>query len=101
MIQIQKRQPVSLLVEDAPIPATRPFQTRPMTDAEYLLMLLKEHAPTPVTLNEILQRSLRDRGCGLTVHSRAAELRAKGWDIQNVRIPGAKRGNASAYKLVK
>ena len=67
------------------------------TDLAFLLRVLDDRRPH--TLNELLQRSFAERGCGLTVHSRAAELRAKGHNVTNLRIPGAKRGAGSAYRL--
>lgn len=45
-----------------------------MGDTEYLEYILRAG---PATTNEILGRSFRDRGCGLTVHSRAADLRRR------------------------
>lgn len=66
-----------------------------MTDAEFLLSVLedcREH-----TLTEILQRSFRERGCGLTVHSRASDLRRRGYEISNSPMPRGQRG--SVYRL--
>ena len=68
------------------------------TDLSFLLRVLADGRPH--TLNELLQRSFLERGCGITVHSRAAELRTKGHAVRNIRISGAKRGAASAYQLV-
>jgi len=69
------------------------------TDCEYLLELLDDEKPH--SLNEILRRSFFDRGCGMTVHSRAADLRKQGYDVVNEQVHGAKRGDASVYRLVK
>lgn len=69
-----------------------------MTDCDFLLEVLadgREH-----TLAEILARSLNERGHGITVHSRAAELRRRGHQVEHVTIPGARRGAAHAYRLV-
>ena len=67
------------------------------TDADFLLRVLRDGKPH--NLNEILQRSFRERGCGLTVHSRAAELRTKrGYDIHNWK--DGERGAGSWYRLV-
>jgi hypothetical protein len=51
-----------------------------VTDADFLLDVLKDgqwHS-----LQEILWFSFKERGCGLTTHSRAADLRARGYDVQ-------------------
>lgn len=69
----------------------------PQTDVQFLLEVLDDGRLH--TLNEILERSFRTRGCGLTVHSRVAELRKRGHIITNERIPGAVRGYASGYRL--
>ena len=68
------------------------------TDAAFLLRVLSDGRPH--ALNEILQRSFAERGCGLTVHSRISSLREKGHTIINERVPGAKRGAGSTYRLV-
>ena len=67
------------------------------TDLHFLLRVLGDGRPH--TLNELLQRSFAERGCGITVHSRAADLRKQGHRVVNIRVPGAKRGAASAYQL--
>jgi hypothetical protein len=67
------------------------------TDADFLLDVLRDgewHS-----LNEILARSFRERGCALTVHSRASDLRAAGYAIVNEPIPGVRRAS-SRYRLV-
>ena len=51
-----------------------------MTDNAYLLHILKDgnwHSR-----DEILSFSMADRGCGMTVHSRAADLRKQGHEIE-------------------
>lgn len=68
-----------------------------MTDREFLLDVLEDGQPH--TLTEILRRSFEVRGHGLTVHSRAADLRRDGYTIVWRHEPGAKRGNASVYQL--
>lgn len=68
-----------------------------MTDCDFLLAVLEdgeEHS-----LNEILQRSLAERGCGLTVHSRAADLRKLGHSVVNRIDSRARRGYGSLYSL--
>lgn len=66
------------------------------TDSDFLLRVLRDGRPH--SLNEILQRSFRERGCGLTVHSRAADLRVKrGYDIRNWK--DGERGAGSWYRL--
>ena len=66
-----------------------------MTDRDFLLKVLGDYQPH--TLNEILSLSLAERGCGLTVHSRAADLRRDGYLISNKPMPGRRRG--SVYRL--
>ena len=66
-----------------------------MTDRDFLLKVLGDYQPH--TLNEILSLSLAERGCGLTVHSRAADLRRDGYLISNKAIGGKRRG--SVYRL--
>ena len=66
------------------------------TDCESLLDVLRdgrEHS-----LNEILRLSFNERGCGLTVHSRAADLRKRGHDVRQRTV--GKRGNGSLYRLI-
>lgn len=55
--------------------------TAPTTDNAFLLSVLADGRWH--TLTEILSRSFADRGVGLTVHSRAAELRRAGHVIEN------------------
>lgn len=45
-----------------------------LNDTLFLEKTLRERAATG---NEILRRSMQERGCGLTVHSRAADLRRR------------------------
>lgn len=50
-------------------------------DTQFVWRCLNER---PHTNHELLTRSYAERGCGLTVHSRIAELRSRlpeGWDI--------------------
>ena len=71
-----------------------------MTDTQFLLSVLNDGKPH--SLNEILLRSLKERGCGLTVHSRAADLRKslreEGYTVVNTKKGW--RGNGSLYQLV-
>jgi hypothetical protein len=53
-----------------------------VTDAAFMLAVLQDG---PATTMEIISRSIAERGCGLTPHSRAAELRARGHRIECVR----------------
>lgn len=71
---------------------------RRVTDTEWLLGLLADGQPH--TLTEILSRSFKARGCGLTVHSRAANLRAQGFDVQ-CKIVREGRRRSSVYQLVR
>lgn len=69
-----------------------------LSDNQFLLTVLGDgrwHSH-----EEILQRSLRERGCGLTVHSRAADLRKQGYVVDcHVRSERGQR-KASFYRLV-
>lgn len=53
-----------------------------MNDADFLLRVLSEHPGRWIRLEEIISRSQSERGHGLTVHSRAADLRAKGHNVE-------------------
>lgn len=67
------------------------------TDKDWLLAQLSDgrwHS-----LNELLRASFDERGHGLTVHSRAADLRKDGHRIVCEHVPGAKRGNSYQYRL--
>ena len=68
-----------------------------MTDAEFILSVLEDNQPHSQA--DLLRRSFEQRGCGLTVHSRIADLRRKGYFIACERVPGADRGEAWAYTL--
>lgn len=69
-----------------------------MTDCEFILDVLgdgEEHS-----LAELLTRSMAERGCGLTVHSRVAQLRTRGHVIEHATVKGAERGHGHTYRLV-
>lgn len=71
-----------------------------MTDSDFLLEVLRDgrwHG-----LGEILGRSQADRGCGLTVHSRAADLRKRGLVVEQENRPDTRRPGrvASFYRLL-
>ena len=68
-----------------------------MTDCDFLLEVLSDCKPH--SLNEILRRSFMERGCGLTVHSRVADLRKRGHVIRWENDAKARRGDASIYTL--
>jgi hypothetical protein len=69
-----------------------------MSDADFMLNILKDGRE--YTTGEILAYSIHERGCGLTVHSRAAELRKRGHSIVT-RCLGRKNGRSIyAYRLV-
>lgn len=53
-----------------------------MTDAEFMLAMLQQRPGEWVAQADILERSRLERGCGLTVHSRAATLRKQGYDVE-------------------
>lgn len=65
------------------------------TDADFLLRVLRDGRPH--NLNEILRRSMAERGCGLTIHSRASDLRKRGYDVRNWK--DGQRGQGSWYRL--
>ena len=64
-----------------------------MTDAEYVLSQL-EQGPRDTT--ELLVGSIRERGVGLTVHSRVADLRRDGYDIR-CTVEGRTRKDRARY----
>lgn len=51
-----------------------------MTDNAYLLHILKDGAWH--SRDEILSHSMMERGCGMTVHSRASDLRKLGHPVE-------------------
>jgi hypothetical protein len=53
-----------------------------VTDAAFMLAVLEERPGEWVSQAELLARSQRERGCGLTVHSRAATLRDLGHNVE-------------------
>lgn len=65
------------------------------TDAAFLLRVLSDERPH--NLNDILRRSFAERGCGLTVHSRASDLRQQGYGVVNWK--DGQRGDGSWYRL--
>lgn len=65
------------------------------TDAAFLLRVLSDGRPH--NLNDILRRSFAERGCGLTVHSRASDLRQQGHGVVNWK--DGQRGDGSWYQL--
>ena len=66
-----------------------------MTDSQFLLHVLKDGGWH--SRDSILARSFDERGCGLTIHSRAADLRKQGHDVK-VEVRGGSR-RASFYRL--
>ena len=58
-----------------------------MTDNAYLLKILKDGCWH--SRDEILSFSFAERGCGMTVHSRAADLRKHGHTVECEKIAGA------------
>lgn len=69
----------------------------PETDCDFLERVLSDGEPH--NLNAILRQSFAERGVGLTVHSRAAELRTKrSLDVRNWK--DGERGAGSWYRLV-
>jgi hypothetical protein len=71
------------------------------TDADFLLDMLRETPNEFVSQAEILRRSQADRGCGLTVHSRIAELRSRGYNIPPaLRVRNDNGRVISYYRIV-
>ena len=65
-----------------------------MTDTDFLAAALEDgkwHSHT-----EILNRSITLRGCGLTIHSRAADLRKRGHVVET-RLERDGRGRTLSY----
>lgn len=69
-----------------------------MTDAQFLLEVLSDGEPHSSA--EILRRSFEERGHGLMVHSRAADLRKSGHIITCEHVPGKRRGDGWEYQLL-
>lgn len=68
------------------------------SDCDWLFQVLRDGEEH--TLTEILMKSYDERGHGLTVHSRVAELRDRGHEILWHRESGKARGSSSVYRLV-
>lgn len=69
-----------------------------MTDCDFVAEILADgewHS-----LGEILERSIRERGCGLTVHSRVSDLRKRGLVIENRTGANGAGRRDSSYRLV-
>ena len=69
-----------------------------MTDVDFLLSVLADGEAHSQA--EILRRSFDERGHGLTVHSRAADLRRQGHAIEVSYVAGERRGRAYVYRLL-
>lgn len=69
-----------------------------MTDCEFLADVLKDGAWHSTA--ELLRYSIEERGCGLTVHSRVSDLRARGHNVEYRRVRG-QRASAHQYRLVR
>src|SRR6266576_6412825 len=63
------------------------------SDSSFLLAMLKDGKRH--STNEIIQASLAERKVGLTVHSRAADLRARGHNV--ICEPGPRRNGRATY----
>lgn len=71
------------------------------TDAAWLAAHLAEHSGEWVDLASILRASFAERGYGLTVHSRVAELRTRrGLVIENRTWRNDAGRTVSEYRLV-
>jgi hypothetical protein len=66
-----------------------------VSDSDFLLRVLQDGGWH--SRDSILARSFAERGCGLTIHSRAADLRRKGYSVE-VDVRGGTR-RASFYRL--
>jgi len=66
------------------------------TDVDFLLEVLRDGQQHELT--EIIGRSIDARGCGMTVHSRVADLRKRGWKIKN-RVVHTEGRPLSYYQL--
>jgi hypothetical protein len=67
------------------------------TDCDFVLSMLEEG---PATTMMLIRQSINARGCGLTPHSRVADLRRGGYDIRCARV-GSKDGRGIyQYTLV-
>jgi hypothetical protein len=69
-----------------------------MTDCEFLADVLKDGAWHSTA--ELLRYSIEERGCGLTVHSRVSDLRARGHNVEYRRVRG-QRASAHQYRFVR
>jgi hypothetical protein len=67
-----------------------------MTDSDYVLQQLSNHQHGGRDAMQIITASIRDRGVGLTVHSRVADLRRQGWEI-TCGIEGKTRNGRERY----
>jgi hypothetical protein len=67
------------------------------SDADFLLAMLRETPNEFVSQAEILRRSQAERGCGLTVHSRIADLRRRGYNIPPALCLRAEDGRVVSY----
>jgi hypothetical protein len=69
-----------------------------MNDVDFVLWCL-EHSPH--TTMGLIRRSESLRGCGLTPHSRVADLRRRGHDVRCRRIGTYNRRPIFEYALVR
>ena len=72
-----------------------------MTDADFMLAVLRERPGEYVAQRTILERSIAERGCGMTVHSRASTLRERGHVIECQVRPTCDGRRASFYRFVE
>ena len=66
------------------------------TDAAFMLRCLRRG---PATTMELIQASYAERRCGLTPHSRAADLRRAGHDIRCTRTTTIRGRAQYQYEL--
>ena len=69
-----------------------------MTDSAFMLSTLRLF-PKGATTMQIIQRSLVTRGYGITPHSRAADLRRKGYTIHCDRVATHRGRPVYEYRL--
>lgn len=68
------------------------------TDAMFMLRVLKRG---PASTMDIIQASFAERRCGLTPHSRAADLRRQGHDVRCERVGSERHRPLYRYTLVE
>ncbi len=68
------------------------------TDCDFVLAMLEQG---PATTMMLIRQSINARGCGLTPHSRVADLRRDGYDIRCERVGSHNGRGIYQYTLVE